>query len=159
MKKKPLSYWAATHSIKIIPVFLMNNNSRSPPEPEGTWSFHHWLPIFPRAIVSPTNQLPIAYPLSIMRTDLKPATPEFPFIRTRDLPEQFGLAVDNFKRLKNAGRIQRGIHYQYGCHSECPLTWNRDLLRDLAANNWDEKSPSHLRAIERYLMSLPSHAA
>ena len=63
-----------------------------------------------------------------------------------------GVSVDTLKYWRVSGLLPRGI-YWYTLPGSDRIIWIRDLVRDYLVNG---DSPAHSRAIERYLVSLPS---
>jgi hypothetical protein len=65
----------------------------------------------------------------------------------------FGISQDYLKKFRQSGQLRQGIHF-ITIPGSSKILWRIDLLRDWLANG---DSPSHSRAIERFLKSLPSH--
>jgi len=63
-----------------------------------------------------------------------------------------GVSTDTLKNYRVRGLLQKGIHY-YTLPNSTKIIWVRDLVRDWFVNG---DSPSHRRACEKYLASLPS---
>jgi hypothetical protein len=73
-------------------------------------------------------------------------------VPTREMCAAAGVSADTLKSWRVSGLLPRGI-YWYTLPGSDRIMWIRDLVRDRLING---DSPSHQKAIERYLASLPS---
>ena len=74
-------------------------------------------------------------------------------VPTREMCIHAGVSADTLKDWRVRGLLPRGI-YWYTLPGSDRIIWIKDLVRDFLVNGGE--SPSHRRAIERYLVSLPS---
>jgi hypothetical protein len=68
---------------------------------------------------------------------------------------RLGVSQDYLKTNRQSGQLRQGIHF-VTLPGATKILWNIPMMRDWLANGGN--SPSHQRAIEKYLKSLPSHA-
>jgi hypothetical protein len=73
-------------------------------------------------------------------------------VPTREMCLHAGVSADTLKSWRVSGLLPRGI-YWYTLPGSDRIIWVKDLVRDWMVNS---NSPSHQKAIERYLKSLPS---
>ena len=85
----------------------------------------------------------------------KRPTPSPELAATGAICLQFGISADYLKKLRVSGQLHQGIHY-VNIPGSPKILWNIDLVRDFLVNG---DSPSHTRAIESYIRSLPSSTA
>ncbi|MFM2305214.1 MAG: hypothetical protein RLZZ135_2627 [Cyanobacteriota bacterium] len=74
-------------------------------------------------------------------------------VPTREMCLHAGVSSDTLKDWRVRGLLRRGIHWHTLPGSD-RIVWVKDLVRDWLVNG--DNSPTHQRAIERYLASLPS---
>jgi hypothetical protein len=74
-------------------------------------------------------------------------------VPTREMCAYVGVSADTLKYWRVRGLLKRGIHWHTLPDSD-RIIWIKDLVRDYLVNGGD--STAHLRAIEKYLASLPS---
>jgi hypothetical protein len=84
----------------------------------------------------------------------------WPWVDVLTLEKQVGQSRSSIRRWRLGGMLTQGIHWQWTpTTGKNPKTlFNRDLIRDWLGNGGDQNNPSHQRAIEAYLASLPSSA-
>ena len=73
-------------------------------------------------------------------------------VPTGEMCLQIGISTDTLKDLRVRGLLPKGI-YWYTLPGSDRIIWVRDLVRDYMVNGG---SPAHQRAVEKYLVSLPS---
>jgi hypothetical protein len=78
-------------------------------------------------------------------------------VASGEIGQQLGISRSTLRRLRISGELRKGIHWINKPGSETRISWNRDLMRDWAANGGN--CSAHDKAIEQYLASLPSSCA
>ncbi len=71
---------------------------------------------------------------------------------TKEMCLVAGVSADTLKGWRVRGSLRQGIHY-HTLPGTTKIIWICDLVRDWLVNG---DSPAHLKAIEKYLKSLPS---
>jgi hypothetical protein len=79
---------------------------------------------------------------------------QWAFIPSGAMCQQLGVSTDTLKDWRVAGILKFGLYYTH-LPNTSRILWNRDLVRDWLVHG---DSPTHQRAIEKYLKSLPSHS-
>ena len=67
--------------------------------------------------------------------------------------QQLGVSASTLRRWRKSGEIKEGIHWIYRPGTKARVLYQIELLQDWLVNG---NSPSHERAIERYVASLAS---
>ena len=84
---------------------------------------------------------------------VKRPIPKPELVSTGAICLQLGLSQDYLKTNRVNGQLRQSIHW-VNLPGSTKILWRIELIRDWLANGGD--SPSHTRAIEKYLASLPS---
>jgi hypothetical protein len=89
-----------------------------------------------------------------MATKVQKPSLQWRGVQTGDMCRAIGVSSDTLKHWRVSGLLPKGIYWWTLPNSD-RIVYNLDLVRDWVVN---QNSPSHQRAIEKYLKSLPSHS-
>jgi hypothetical protein len=84
---------------------------------------------------------------------VKRPLPQWVLVPNGEMCLTIGVSSDTLKSWRVQGLLPRGIYWTTLPNSD-RILWVKDLVRSWIVNG--DNSPSHQKAIERYLKSLPS---
>jgi hypothetical protein len=90
-----------------------------------------------------------------MHTKATPRELRYPLASTEEMIRQSDCKEAVLKGFRKKKLITQGIHWWYRPGSTNRILWNLEIMRDFLVHG-DQNHPSHKKAIERYLATLPS---